>query len=53
MNYREPEEFAASWFVEALTLARQGFAWLGRRLALWPPLLPLLGFLRAEGEIDA
>ena len=34
---------AASWFVEALTLARQGFAWLGRRLALWPPLLPLLG----------
>ena len=33
---------AASWFVEALTLARQGFSWLGRRLALWPPLLPLL-----------
>jgi H+/Cl- antiporter ClcA len=34
---------AASWFVEALHLARQGFGWLGRRLGLWPPLLPLLG----------
>ena len=34
---------AASWFVEALNLARQGFGWLRRRFALWPPLLPLLG----------
>lgn len=34
---------AASWFVEALQLARQGFAWLGARLRLWPPLLPLAG----------
>lgn len=34
---------AASWFVEAVQLTRLGFAWLGRRLALWPPLLPLAG----------
>ena len=34
---------AASWFVEAVELVRQGFAWLGRRFTLWPPLLPLAG----------
>lgn len=33
----------ASWFVELLHLARRGFAWLGRRFAIWPPLLPMLG----------
>jgi H+/Cl- antiporter ClcA len=33
----------ASWFVELLHGARAAFGWLGRRLALWPPLLPLLG----------
>ena len=40
---------AASWFVEALHGARQGFAWLGRRLALWPPLLPVVGGLVLAG----
>ncbi|MBS0291487.1 MAG: chloride channel protein [Proteobacteria bacterium] len=34
---------AASWFVEAVQLTRLGFAWLGRRFTLWPPLLPLAG----------
>lgn len=34
---------AASWFVELLHLARATFGWLGRRLALWPPLLPATG----------
>src|SRR5574337_200588 len=34
---------AASWFVELLNLARQGFEWLQRRFGLWPPLTPLAG----------
>ena len=35
--------FAASWFVELLQLVRRSFDWLRQRLALWPPLLPMLG----------
>ncbi|HNU11527.1 MAG TPA: chloride channel protein [Rubrivivax sp.] len=34
---------AASWFVEALELARRGFSRLGRQFELWPPLRPLAG----------
>lgn len=35
---------AAAWgFVEMLQLVKRGFAWLGSRFALWPPLLPVLG----------
>lgn len=34
----------AAWiFVELLTAARAGFARVGERLALWPPLLPVMG----------
>lgn len=33
----------ASWFVELMHLAQRGFRGLGQRLALWPPLLPMLG----------
>ena len=34
---------AASWFVELCTLVHRFFLWLRTRLALWPPLLPVLG----------
>lgn len=33
----------ASWFVELLHLSQRAFGALGRRLSLWPPLLPLIG----------
>ncbi len=33
-----------SWlFIELLRQTRQGFAWLQRRYAVWPPLMPALG----------